>query len=86
MVQLAHVFEKHEHTICVSKNDHHFHESDIDCDQLHYQFKFFSQRLAQDFEVIVPAFFKATFSLKSQIASVYHNSKKLSRAPPNSFY
>lgn len=37
IVQLVHTFEKHEHSTCVSKDDQHFHQKDIDCVLCHLQ-------------------------------------------------
>ncbi|MFY0604134.1 MAG: hypothetical protein JXQ93_09300 [Flavobacteriaceae bacterium] len=36
-VQLLHIFNDHEHTVCVSKNDAHFHQKDLDCVLCHLQ-------------------------------------------------
>ena len=37
IVQLVHTFEKHEHGICISKDDQHFHQKDSDCALCHLQ-------------------------------------------------
>jgi hypothetical protein len=30
-IQILHVLENHEHTVCTSKVDNHIHEKDFDC-------------------------------------------------------
>lgn len=37
VVQLLHTFEKHEHGFCISKDDQHFHQKDLDCALCHLQ-------------------------------------------------
>ncbi len=36
-VKLFHIFENHEHAICVNQQDTHFHKVDLDCE--FYKFK-----------------------------------------------
>ena len=36
-IQIAHAFESHEHIICSSDVEHHFHEDDIECVLCHLQ-------------------------------------------------
>ncbi|KAF9657620.1 MULTISPECIES: hypothetical protein [Tenacibaculum] len=81
VIQLVHAFEKHEHTICISKNDKHFHKGEIDCSTLHYQFQVFSEEILPIFDVIPRTFFKLT-SFLGEITSSFYIIKKLSRAPP----
>ena len=41
-IQLVHVFEQHEHTICTSKVENHIHENDFECELCHLQAKTFA--------------------------------------------
>lgn len=82
IVQLAHTFEDHEHVVCTSKYDQHFHEDDADCSELHYQLKVFSHEISDTYEVVSLDNFKSSFNLQPQFIPVYHVVKTLPRAPP----
>ncbi|WP_411768805.1 hypothetical protein [Winogradskyella sp. A3E31] len=40
-VKFSHIFEKHEHQVCLGKTDSHLHDFDIDCE--FYKFKLSTQ-------------------------------------------
>ena len=82
-IQLAHVFENHKHSICNSVNEKHFHDnSEVDCSQLHYQFKIFSAKLTSNYEVIPQHLYSDIFIEQPQKNKVVYFSKKKSRGPP----
>lgn len=79
------MFEEHdhEHLICTSDVEQHFHASDAeDCSFLHYQFEIFSIDIPSRFDVIPLHFYTNTYNQQPQITSVVHISKKTSRGPP----
>lgn len=51
IVQLVHTFEKHEHGICMSKDDQHFHQKDVDCVLCHLQGETYAILNDRDFPV-----------------------------------
>lgn len=51
IVQLVHTFEKHEHGICISKDDQHFHQKDPDCVLCHLQGETYAILNDRDFPV-----------------------------------
>ncbi len=51
VVQLVHTFEKHEHGICISKDDQHFHQKDPECVLCHLQGETFAIITEEDFPV-----------------------------------
>ncbi|WNW02464.1 hypothetical protein RRF68_03290 [Tenacibaculum sp. HL-MS23] len=82
VIQLAHTLENHEHAVCTSINDHHFHEKELDCSLLHYQLQVFSYTTASNYAVIPQHFYKTTYNEQPQVISVVYVDKKLTRGPP----
>lgn len=82
VVQIVHAFEEHEHTICTSKYDQHFHEDDVDCLEMHYQLKVFNHDFNSDYDLVSLDNFKSRFNLQPQFISVSHVVKILPRGPP----
>ncbi|AUC84521.1 hypothetical protein CW731_04045 [Polaribacter sp. ALD11] len=81
-IQIVHAFENHEHTICTSLVENHFHQDNAGCDEFHKQLTIFSVEFSSNFDVIPTHFYSTTFIDKPQrIKEVYH-SKKSSRGPP----
>ena len=81
-IQIAHAFENHEHTICTSLVENHFHEDNVDCDEFHKQLIVFSVIFSSNFDVIPSHFYSITFIDKPQkFKDVYH-SEQSSRGPP----
>ncbi len=82
-IQVIHVFENHEHSVCVSINDPHFHDNDnLDCEQLHYLQKVFSTKVCNDYEPIAQQFYIDKSHEQPSILKVVHSSNQSSRAPP----
>lgn len=84
-IQMAHAFEDHEHIVCTSKYDQHFHEDDADCSELHYQLKVFSHEISNAYKTVSLDNYKSRFNLQPQFIPVYHVVKSLPRAPPVEF-
>ncbi|WP_299104644.1 hypothetical protein [uncultured Tenacibaculum sp.] len=82
VIQIAHAFEEHEHIVCTSKYDQHFHQDDADCAEMHYQLKVFNHTFSTDYDLVSLDNFKSRFNLKPQFNSVSHVVKRLPRAPP----
>lgn len=82
VIQLAHTLENHEHTVCTSTNEHHFHEQELDCSLLHYQHQVFSYTTASNYEVIPQHFYKTAYNEQPQVITVVYSDKKSTRGPP----
>ncbi|WP_299162437.1 hypothetical protein [uncultured Tenacibaculum sp.] len=82
VIQIAHSFENHEHTICSSIDDHHFHEQELDCSLFHYQLQVFSYSTASNYAVIPQHFYKKEYTFLPQVVSVVYSDKRTSRGPP----
>lgn len=54
IVQLVHHFEKHEHGICISKDDQHFHQKDPECQLCHLQGETFAIINDGDYTIFNP--------------------------------
>ncbi len=83
VIQIAHAFENHEHSVCTSINDHHFHEQELDCSLLHYQLQVFSYTVASNYAVIPVHFYKKEYNEQPQVISVVYSDKKSTRGPPH---
>lgn len=81
-IQLAHTFENHEHTVCTSTDNQHFHEQELDCSQLHFNFEVFSFTATSNYAVIPQHFYKKEYNEQPQLVSVVYSEKKSSRGPP----
>jgi hypothetical protein len=81
-VQLIHVIEGHEHQVCVSSDEQHFHENEFDCSQFHRPF----QTLTIDFpnhSVVIPQqYYVETPNSYIQEKGIQLVSKKNPRGPP----
>ena len=80
-VQLAHAFEVHEHVICTSENEQHFHVDEIDCVICHLQ--------AETHGILTNNDYNNTLNFHTieynNFYNSYHNHQHLSyslRAPP----
>lgn len=82
VVLTIHLFENHEHTVCSSTNEHHFHEQDLDCSLAHYHFNTFTYQTAENFSVVPKHFYKSDYATQPQLISFVYAEKKSSRAPP----
>ena len=82
IVLTAHLFENHEHTVCSSVNDHHFHEKELDCSLDHYQFSTSTYKATESYTVIPKHFYKTDYEVKPQLISFIYVDKKSSRGPP----
>lgn len=81
VVQLVHVFEKHEHTICVSESDQHFHQKDLDCVLCHLQGETYGI-ITENYEVIFNKEQPASVSKKYNFLSNYQQLSFSLRGPP----
>ena len=83
VIQFEHAFENHEHTVCTSTDDHHFHEQELDCSLLHYQLQVFSYTTASNYAVIPQHFYKTSYNQQPQVISVVYFDKRTTRGPPS---
>ena len=81
-IKIAHVLENHEHTVCTSSIDNHFHEINIDCEEFHKQLSVFSLDLPSNYEVIPTNYYINLYNDKPQKTKQVYHSKKSSRGPP----
>lgn len=81
-IQLAHTIEDHEHKICVSLDEQHIHEKEVDCSLLHRQFQTLSVDFPSKLDVIPQHFYFTTFNEIFQLENVVYHSKKNPRGPP----
>lgn len=81
-IQLVHVIENHEHSVCVSLTEKHLHEKEIDCDIFHKQIQPFAFKFPSRLEVIPEHFYTTSFTEIPQVFHTLHHSKKHSRGPP----
>ena len=81
-MQLVHVFENHEHTICISKDVKHIHAKELDCDILHRPYQNLALDIPSTFDVIPERFYITTFNESPQVLRVVHDYKKSPRGPP----
>lgn len=82
VIQVIHVFENHSHEVCVSVDEHHFHEQELNCSLADYQFEVFSIDFNSSFELTPIIHFKSRFKLQPQFIPVHHIVKPLPRGPP----
>ncbi|WP_418652856.1 hypothetical protein [Tenacibaculum soleae] len=82
VIQIAHTFGNHNHTVCRSVNEHHFHEQDLDCSLLHYKLQIFTYTAISNYAVIPKHFYKITYNEQPQVTSVVYSDKKHTRGPP----
>jgi len=82
IVQLVHTFEKHEHGICISKDDHHFHQKDLDCQLFHTQQEYHTHDFGNTYEVIPNQFYISEVPVISIHIEKVFRTHKSSRAPP----
>ncbi|CAL2079594.1 conserved protein of unknown function [Tenacibaculum sp. 190524A02b] len=80
-VQFLHAHDNHEHTVCVSKKDKHFHEKDFDCSKLHYPLKVYSYDTNLVYSVTLEHQYKSIFN-QHELLTVHAVVKKSPRAPP----
>lgn len=81
-ILLAHTFENHKHTVCSSTNEHHFHEQELDCSLLSFNFEVFSQNFNSDYNLISITYFKNQINTKPLFTPVNYVVKFLPRGPP----
>ncbi len=81
-IQIAHAFEPHEHIICSSDVEHHFHEDDIECALCHLQAENHWVVTKNNYNVIPTPFYIHFNEDIPVIFSEVYLYKKSSRAPP----
>ena len=82
-IKLVHLLENHEHVVCTSKTEQHFHEIEIDCTFCHVQSEIFTTEFTSNYDVIPQHFYSDISSKQPQKIKVVYHSKKTSRGPPN---
>ncbi|MGY0426959.1 MAG: hypothetical protein ACWIPI_09080, partial [Polaribacter sp.] len=60
-MQIIHAFEKHEHTFCTSKVEHHIHKWTLNCSLFHKQLTVFSVNFVSHFDVTTTHFYASIF-------------------------
>lgn len=85
LIQGIHLFENHdhEHLICTSDTEQHYHEIDtVDCSLFHFQFEVFSSDIMPIFSIIPIHLYNTHFNEQPQLVKVLHPLKKTTRGPP----
>jgi hypothetical protein len=81
-VQLIHVIEGHEHQVCVSLEEQHFHENEFDCSLFHRQYQTLSLDFPlNDFTITNDKYYTLFYDI-FQFEHVIFHSKKNPRGPP----
>tara|TARA_R110001592_G_scaffold216203_2_gene469782 strand:+ start:104 stop:418 length:315 start_codon:yes stop_codon:yes gene_type:complete len=81
-IQILHVLENHEHTVCTSKVEKHVHKQSFDCKELHKHLTFFTFDFTSNLDVIPAHFYASIFIIKPQIDKEIYQSIKSTRGPP----
>lgn len=81
-VLTAHLFENHEHTVCTSTNEQHYHSQDIDCSLDHYQFTIYTYQSSDSFVTEIQHYYKQNYTTQNNIVVSAYTQQKSSRAPP----
>ena len=83
LIQTLHLFDSHEHLLCTSDTEQHYHElDDVDCEQLHYQFEVFSNDFTSLYNVVPLHIYSITYNEQPQVTYGVHYAKKAPRGPP----
>ena len=82
VIEVLHDLQNHEHTVCISANEHHIHNKSLDCDGFHKQLTVFSKNFASNYDVIPQHFYTTFFVDESQTFKEIYQSIKTTRAPP----
>lgn len=80
-IQIIHAFETHEHIICTSEDEQHFHVDDMECILCHLQAETHGIIQKSDYETLT----RSNFIEEVNFYNFYHNHQHLSyslRAPP----
>jgi hypothetical protein len=81
-VQLIHVIEGHEHQVCVSLEEQHFHENEFDCSQFHRPFQVLTVDFPVNVDDVPQQYYVETPNCHLQEKSIQLVSKKNPRGPP----
>ncbi|WP_435262811.1 hypothetical protein [Tenacibaculum sp. nBUS_03] len=81
VIQCVHAFENHEHIVCSSVDEHHFHEQEIDCSILHFQVGVTTFEHSNDYNVIKTNIYNPQFNQPLTVL-LYNTNKKTPRVPP----
>jgi len=82
VIATIHLLENHEHIVCTSTNDQHYHTQEFDCSLSHFQFSTFTYQTVENYAVIPQHFYKLDYNTQPQLISFVFADKKSSRAPP----
>lgn len=81
-IEIIHVLENHEHTVCTSVSEQHLHEQSINCDEFHKQLTIFSMDFTSNLDVIPKHYYTTFFVDESQTFKEIYQSIKTTRGPP----
>ncbi|CAM1355075.1 hypothetical protein [Tenacibaculum halocynthiae] len=81
VIQCIHAFENHEHIICSSIDEHHFHEQEIDCSILHFQVGVTTYDYPFDYQIISEEIYNPQFNQPLTV-TLHNTNKKTPRGPP----
>jgi hypothetical protein len=81
-IQVVHSFENHEHVVCKSVSDSHFHQKDVDCSSLHQILETYFGGFSIISPIISLSFYKNNFNKQSQQAKGVFSITKSPRGPP----
>ncbi len=82
VILLVHSFENHKHPVCSSTSEQHFHEQELNCSLLNFNFQVFSLDFNSSYDLIPVTYFKTRQNLQPQFIPVHHVVKILPRGPP----
>lgn len=81
-IQLIHELENHEHAVCSSINEHHFHQNDINCDEFHKQLTPYTYSFLDAPYHLKARSFTSTFISKPQQINTLFKDIRFLRGPP----
>jgi len=81
-LKLFHTLENHEHKVCNSKINKHFHQQEIDCSFYHVQSHMASIFITTHFDLYTQLLFHESPIVVSKTETDFQIFHKSSRAPP----
>jgi len=82
IIQLSHALEDHKHLTCISIEDAHIHEKDLDCSLLHRQFQTLSIDFSSNYDVIPQQYYAEAYTTTTDLVKLEITSRKNPRGPP----
>ena len=83
LVKVSHLFQDHKHEVCVSPNETHFHNYEIDCDYYNFTLNTNFFEVACSFEFFEFQAIKTQIVSQYQFISEYQHLHFSLRGPPD---